>query len=68
MIGKQGFDCYLKIMEANGYNEHWNIEGSKLARQMIEEAIAMCPENPSGYISLGWVYHHDYFLGNTKSP
>jgi len=28
----------------------------------------MCPENPMGYIHLGWVYHHDYFLYNTKSP
>ena len=35
---------------------------------MIEEAIAMCPENPMGYLNLGWVYQHDYWLGNTKSP
>jgi adenylate cyclase len=35
---------------------------------MTEEAIARCPENPMGYIYLGWVYHHDYALGNTKSP
>ena len=35
---------------------------------MIEEAIAMCPENPMGYLILGWVYHNDYWLGNTKSP
>ena len=35
---------------------------------MIEEAIAMCPENPMGYIALGWVYHYDYSLGNTKTP
>ena len=28
----------------------------------------MCPENPMGYLYLGWVYHHDYVLGNTKSP
>ena len=28
----------------------------------------MCPENPMGYVELGWVYHHDYWLGNTKSP
>jgi len=35
---------------------------------MIEEAIAMCPENPMGYLMLGWVEHHDYMLGNTASP
>ena len=28
----------------------------------------MCPENPMGYIQLGWVYQRDYTLGNTKSP
>jgi len=28
----------------------------------------MCPENPINYACLGWIYHHDYWLGNTKSP
>jgi adenylate cyclase len=66
--GKQGLDCYLKLTEASGYYERWNIEDNNLARRMIEEAIAMCPENPMGYVHLGWVYHHDYWLGSTKSP
>ena len=66
--GKQGLDCYLKLTEANGYNQRTNIEDNNLARRMIEEAIAMCPENPMGYLGLGWVYHNDYWLGNTKSP
>ena len=66
--GKQGLDCYLKLMEASGYFNRWNIEDNNMARRMVEEAIAMCPENPMGYIYLGWVYHHDYWLGNTKSP
>jgi adenylate cyclase len=66
--GKQGLDCYLKLTEAMGYWARWNIEDNNMARRMIEEAIAMCPENPMGYINLGWVYHHDYMLGNTKSP
>jgi len=66
--GKQGLDCYLKLTEASGYYEHWNIEDNNLARRMIEEAIAMCPENPMTYFNLGWVYHNDYMLDNTKSP
>jgi adenylate cyclase len=66
--GKQGLDCYLKVTEASGYYERWNIEDNNLARRMIEEAIAMCPENPIGYYHLGWVYHNDYMLDNTKSP
>jgi adenylate cyclase len=66
--GKQGLDCYLKITEAAAYSERWNIEDNNMARRMLEEAIAMCPENPMGYILLGWVYNRDYQIGNTKSP
>jgi TolB-like protein/class 3 adenylate cyclase/Tfp pilus assembly protein PilF len=66
--GKQGLNCYLKLMEASGYLQRFNIQDDNVARRMIEEAIAMCPENPMGYLSLGWVYQNDYWLGNTKSP
>jgi adenylate cyclase len=66
--GRQGLDCYLKLTEARGINMRWNIEANNLARRMIEDAIAMCPENPMGYIALGWIYHYNYILGNTKSP
>jgi adenylate cyclase len=66
--GKQGLDCYLKLMEASGYIQRGNIQDNNMARRMVEEAIAMCPENPMGYLSLGWVYCYDYYLGNTNSP
>jgi hypothetical protein len=66
--GKQGLDCYLKLTEAIGYFTRVTIEDNNVARRMIKEAIAMCPENPMGYINLGWVYSIDYVLGNTKSP
>ncbi|HUL37738.1 MAG TPA: adenylate/guanylate cyclase domain-containing protein, partial [Thermodesulfobacteriota bacterium] len=66
--GKQGLDCYLKLMQGAGFLNRWNIEDNNLARRMIEDSIAMCPENPIGYYFLGWVYQHDYWLGNTKSP
>jgi adenylate cyclase len=66
--GKQSLDCYLKSMQAMGYSGRLNIADNNLARRMIEEVIAMCPENPMGYINLGWVYYFDYVLGNTKSP
>jgi adenylate cyclase len=65
---KRGLDCYLKMMEAADHNIRWTIDDNNMARRMVEEAIAMCPENPMGYIGLGWVTHHDWFLGNTKSP
>ncbi len=67
-IGGRGLDCYLKFIEANDHYTRWNIEDNNLARKMIEQAIELCPEIPMGYIHLGWVYHHDYMLGNTKAP
>ncbi|RPI68851.1 MAG: adenylate/guanylate cyclase domain-containing protein, partial [Geobacteraceae bacterium] len=66
--GKQGLDCYLKLIEAYGHIQRWNVEDNNLGRRLAEETIAMCPETPLGYVALGWVYHHDYALGNTKSP
>jgi TolB-like protein/class 3 adenylate cyclase len=66
--GKQGLDCYLKLMEASDYNQRHNIQDNNMARRMVEEAIAMCPDNPMGYIRLGYIYHRDFLMGNTKSP
>jgi adenylate cyclase len=66
--GKQGFDCYLKLMEAAKYSDRRNIEDNNVARRLAEEAISMCPENPVGYAQLSGVYNLDYVLGNTKSP
>jgi adenylate cyclase len=66
--GKQGLDCYLKLAEAYAHLSRWNIEDNNLARRLVEDAIAMCPENPMGYTTLGWVYQRDFFLRNTKSP
>jgi adenylate cyclase len=66
--GKQGLDCYLKLTEARGIQFRWNIESNNLARRMIEEAIALCPENPMGYTHLASIYHYDFILGNMESP
>jgi adenylate cyclase len=66
--GKQGLDCYLKLMEAAKYSERRNIEDNNVARRLIEEAISICPENPVGYAQLSDVYVNDYTMGNTKSP
>jgi adenylate cyclase len=66
--GKQGLDCYLKLAEAWGYFQRYNIEGMNSSRRIAEEVLEMCPENPFVYLRLGWVYCFDYYLGNTKSP
>ena len=66
--GKQGFDCYLKLMEGAKYLNRLNIEDNNVGRRLTEEAISMCPENPVGYAQLSSVYLHDYIFRNTKSP
>ncbi len=65
--GKQGLDCYMKLLEADVFLNGRNIADNIMARQKVEEAIAMCPENPAGYIRLGWTYLFDLMLDNTKS-
>ncbi|MGD1152147.1 MAG: tetratricopeptide repeat protein [Syntrophales bacterium] len=66
--GKQGLDCYLKIME--GWNYYWghNIGDARRARRIAEEAIAMCPDVPMTYVLMGLVNQIEYWLGLGKSP
>ncbi len=66
--GKQGLDCWLKQLEALKHLERFTIEDNNTARVLIEEAISMCPENPTGYSQLVSVYWQDFLIGNTKSP
>ena len=66
--GKHGLDCFLKILEASAYRQRMTIEDNNLARRLAEEAIAMCPENPMGYLSLGWAYNLYYWQNIAKSP
>jgi adenylate cyclase len=67
-MGKQGFDCGLKLMEAAKYLTRLNIEDNNVGRRLTEEAISICPENPVGYAQLSSAYLHDYIFRNTKSP
>ena len=66
--GKQGFDCWLKIMEGYNYTERFNIGDNNVARRIAEEVIAMCPEVPMAYRLMTQVHTNDYWLGSTKFP
>jgi adenylate cyclase len=66
--GKQGLDCYLKIMEGNDLVSRRNIKDNNLARRIAEEALAMCPEVPMAYLLMANVHSVDYWLGSTRSP
>ena len=66
--GKQGLDCYLKIMEGNDLVFRRNTKDNNLARPIAEEALAMCPEVPMAYLLMGYVHSNDYWFGSTGSP
>jgi adenylate cyclase len=66
--GKQGLDCYLKIMEGDDLVSHHNTKDNNLARRIGEEALAMCPEVPMAYLLMAYVHSNDYWFGTTGSP
>ncbi len=66
--GKQGLNYYLNLRQAFHYWERLNTEDNNLARRIAEETIAICPENPEGYLILGLICVYDYLLDNTNSP
>ncbi len=66
--GEQGLECYFKVMEWIHYAELWTIEDMNSARRIAEEIVAKWPENPWGYICMGWVHWADLVFGSTKSP
>jgi adenylate cyclase len=65
--GRHGFDCYLKIMEADKYVDKVVLKDHNVAQRLLEEAISMCPENPIGYVRLAWVIWQGALLDHTRS-
>jgi len=66
--GKQGVDCYLKILEGHKYYYGFNVEDNRMARRIAEEAIATYPEVPMSYVLMGCVHQFEYLLSLGKSP
>jgi len=66
--GKKGLDCYLKAMEAQTYIQLLTIPDTRKARQVIEEAIAICSGIPIFYRLLAVVNLNETWLGVSKSP
>jgi adenylate cyclase len=66
--GKKGLDCYLKVLEGFSYLKGYNIDGTRLGKQILEETIEMCPDNPVIFIIMGWVNYLEYWMGLGKSP
>jgi len=66
--GKEGLDCYLKILEGYKYYCGFNIEDNRMARRIAEEGIAMCPKVPMSYVLMGFLHQLEYLLSLGKSP
>jgi adenylate cyclase len=66
--GKQGLECYLKVLEGAYYLQMYSIEGFNITRQIGEEIITKWPDNPYGYFCLGSCYLGDVTYGSTKFP
>jgi adenylate cyclase len=66
--GKQGLDCYLKILECNKYIRGHNIEDTSVARRIAEEMSEMCSETPWTYVMLGFVHLMELYMHIGKSP
>ena len=66
--GKQGLDCYLKLLEGSSYIWGHDVKDTIVARRIAEEAMAMCPEVPLAYTFMGTVHQLEYWLGHWKVP
>jgi adenylate cyclase len=65
--GKQGLDCYLKMLEARKYLQGHNVEDTRVGGRIAEEMVAMCPENPMAYAFKAYSYWMAYWLGPVQS-
>jgi len=66
--GKHDLDCWLKIMEGFSYLQGYNIDSTRVARQIAEETVEMSPENPMVYVLMSFVNYLEYWLDLGKSP
>jgi len=66
--GTDNLEAYLKFLQGRGYLLDVNKESNVLARQMIDEAIALDPQYPAAYIMLARIHLVDTLLGWSNSP
>jgi adenylate cyclase len=66
--GTEDLQAYLKLLQAREIFFTVTKEGNARARQMLEEVIAVDPEFPAPYITLGATHFMDIRIGSSKSP
>jgi TolB-like protein/Flp pilus assembly protein TadD len=63
-----GLDCFLKFQEGVRFLNRMTLAGAKQTQQIVEEGLAMCPENPSLYRLLAAAYINYYFYDSSRPP
>jgi adenylate cyclase len=61
-------EVYKKAMKASDYYHRMNREDNSLARQELEDAIALDPAFASLYTSLAWTHIMDLLYQSSQSP
>jgi adenylate cyclase len=67
-MGTKNPKAFLKYLKAREYLFRWNKNDNFMARQVLEEVIALDPDYSYAYSSLAWTYLNDLYFNPTKSP
>jgi adenylate cyclase len=66
--GTDNLEAYLKLLQGREHLYRFNKENNALAKQLLQEAIALDPEYPKPYAFLSTTHMLDMWLGSSKSP
>ena len=66
--GTNNLEAYLNVLQARELLQNFKAENLVLARQLLEEAIALDPNYASAYRWLGGTYGSEIFHGLSKDP
>jgi len=66
--GTKNIEAYLKYLQSLTYRHKMNKEANALARQLMEEAIALDPQYSNAYAMLSLSIFEEVVIGASKSP
>ena len=66
--GTNKLEAYLKLLKGREQMNRFNKEGNALARQTIEQAIALDPQYAVAYYLLAMTHYRDVLLKSTSTP
>jgi adenylate cyclase len=66
--GTKNLQAYLKLMQAREAYIKGDAAGNALARQLVEEAMALDPQYALAYMMMGTLHNQAFLLGSSPSP